>query len=236
MEIKLILSGSRPWELWTKYWGLSYLVDGNILFDTFANFPALLRKAKRAGADLEKIDTVVISHEHWDHIGGLWSFLERKKGVTVYLPPHAKEEIKAKIRTAGGNVVDGSGIKTLKPNIYVSDEIVGVFDNVPMPEHSLVLKTPKGLVLVVGCSHPGILPMVEKAEKLFQTAVYGVVGGLHLMNSSTKEAYRCANELKGKGLGLVAPTHCTGRHAERAFKNIFGDRYVALNDGQSLSV
>ncbi|MDD3370667.1 MAG: MBL fold metallo-hydrolase [Alphaproteobacteria bacterium] len=236
MEIKLILAGSRPWELWAKYWGLSYLIDGRILFDSFANYRALAWKAKRANVDLDGIESIVISHHHWDHVGGLWPVLERKKGIPVYFPPHANEEVKAKARAAGANVLDAPGIKTLSPNVFVTDEIVMTYADQPMAEHSLALKTDKGLVLVVGCSHPGISTMVEKAGHMFKMPVYGIIGGLHLMESSRDDALRCAQELKAKGVGFVAPTHCTGGDALRAFKKVFGDRYVALKDGQSLSV
>jgi 7,8-dihydropterin-6-yl-methyl-4-(beta-D-ribofuranosyl)aminobenzene 5'-phosphate synthase len=236
MDIKLIAVGSRPWELWTKQWGLSFLIGDNILFDTFANSRVLFKRAKRANVDLEKIQTVVISHDHWDHVGGLWKLLERRQGMDVYLPSSARDGVKSKIRTAGGHVLDGSGVKTLRPDIFVTDEFMGKFDGKAIPEQALVLKSDKGVSVIAGCSHPNILTIVRNVKQVFDAPVYGVVGGFHLMSSSLDDVHECASALKDEGIGLIAPTHCTGWRAERAFKEVFGESCVFLREGQLLSL
>ncbi len=201
MNIKLIAVGSRPWELWTKQWGLSFLIDDHLLFDTFANPRALFKRAKRANVDLGKIQTVVISHDHWDHVNGLWKLLEQRQGMDVYLPSSANAEVKARILAAGSRVLDGAGAKTLKPDIFVTNEFIGEFDGKPMPEQALVLKTDKGLNLIVGCSHPNILTIVRSVKQTFNMPVCGVVGGLHLMNAPTNDIHNCANALKNESSG-----------------------------------
>jgi len=236
MDIKLIAVGSRPWELWTKQWGLSFLIDNSFLFDTFANSRALFKRAKRANVDLGKIQTVVISHDHWDHVDGLWKLLEQRQGMDVYLPSSANAEVKARILAAGSRVLDGAGAKTLKPDIFVTNEFIGEFEGEPMPEQALVLKTDKGLNLIVGCSHPNILTIVRSVKQTFNTPVHGVFGGLHLMDTSSPDVYNCANALKNEGVCLVAPIHCTGWRAERIFKKVFGKGYVSLREGQTLSI
>ncbi len=236
MDIKLIAVGSRPWELWTKQWGLSFLIDNSLLFDTFANSRALFKRARRANVDLGKIQTVVISHDHWDHVGGLWKLLEQRKGMDVYLPSSAKKDVKDRILAAGSRVLDGDGAKTLRSDIIITNEFIGEFEGNPMPEQALVLKTDKGLNLIVGCSHPNILTIVRSVKQAFNAPVYGVFGGLHLMATSPAEVYKCANALKNEGVRQVAPIHCTGWKAERIFKKVFNNGYISLREGQTLSI
>jgi 7,8-dihydropterin-6-yl-methyl-4-(beta-D-ribofuranosyl)aminobenzene 5'-phosphate synthase len=235
MDVKLIVAGSRSWEHWFKYWGLSYVIDGTILYDTFANYPVLDRKLRKAAVDVSAIQTVVISHDHWDHVGGLWTILEKRPGIDVYLPPTALDEVKHHVVSAGGRLVDAPGIKTLKENVWVSDELMGSLNGRPVAEQSIIIKTAKGLIVLVGCSHPGIVAIIKKAKEKFGLPVYGMIGGLHLRSSSAEEIYACANALKNEGVQMVAPTHCTGWHAERIFKRVFGKSFISSRDGQTLS-
>ena len=234
MTIQLIACGSRPWEYWAKYWGLSLLVGDDVLFDTFANDRVLSKNMKRFNVTPRQIQKVVISHDHWDHTGGLEGLLERHKGLDVYLPHGASEKTKEAVRAAGGNVIDGAGIKELGQDLYVSDELAFTYEGRPMAEQMLVHKSPKGLLLIIGCSHPGIASMIERAKQDFGTSVYGVIGGFHLMNHSLKDVRAAAEELKAMGVQVVAPTHCTGWSAERVFKSVFGDNFVQVKEGKTV--
>ncbi len=235
MNIQLIASGSRLWELWIRHWGLSFLIDDSILFDTFANHRTLSRKLRQNHIDIARIRDVVISHDHWDHIDGLWGLLERRKGLNVYLPPHAHESCKDRIRAAGSAVIDNPGTKTLRPNIHVTAELTGTFEGRAIPEQSIVLETRQGLVVIVGCSHPGVLAIAEKAKQHFKAPVHAVIGGFHLMESSRADILRCAVSLWDAGVHIVAPTHCTGRKAEKIFHSVFGKGFIPLREGQTLS-
>lgn len=236
MDVKLLAVGSRPWELWLGYWGLSYLVDGTILFDTFANYRVLERKLRRSQVDPSAIQSVVLSHDHWDHTGGLWAFLEKRPGIDVYLPATAKDAVKRRVVAAGGNLIDTPGIKTLKENILLSDEMIGTFNGKSVAEQFILIKAEKGLVVLVGCSHPGIVAIIRKAKETFSAPIYGVVGGLHLMHAKTDEIYACANELKNEGIRMVAPTHCTGRKAEMIFQGVFGKGFVSIRESGRLTL
>ena len=236
MDIKLIASGSRPWEHWLGYWGLSYLIDGTILYDTFIDYSVLARKLRRSGVDPSAIQSVVISHDHRDHTGGVCAFLETRPGIDVHLPPSANESVKHRIVLSGGRLVDVPGVKALKENVWLSDELIGYYKGQPIAEHSILLKTQKGFILLVGCSHPGILSIVKKAKEMFGTPIYGVMGGLHLRNTDTEAIHNCAHALKDEGVQMIAPTHCTGWRAERVFKNVFKNGFVHLHEGHTLSL
>jgi 7,8-dihydropterin-6-yl-methyl-4-(beta-D-ribofuranosyl)aminobenzene 5'-phosphate synthase len=136
----------------------------------------------------------------------------------------------------GGIVKDDNGIKELTPYFYVSDEMVAKYRGIALAEQSLVLRTSLGLVLVVGCSHPGIVAMTKNIKAAYNEPVYGIIGGLHLMNSSRDEIRACAGVLKQEGIAFIVPTHCTGWRAERALRKVLGKGYLCLREGRSISL
>ena len=77
MDIKLLAEGHTKWDRFIRNWGISFLIDDDVLFDTFGR-----RKLK---VDATKIKHIIISHEHWDHISGLWAILKINNAVTVYV-------------------------------------------------------------------------------------------------------------------------------------------------------
>lgn len=236
MDIKIIAVGSRPWQLLLGYWGLSVLIDGDILFDTFYNYKKLSKKLKRNEVELDQLKSIIISHDHWDHTGGLWGLLESRHGLDVYLPSRATNKTKKRVNDAGAKLIDLQDIKQVKPAIYVSNELDGSFSGGVVAEHNVVIKADKGLVVLVGCAHPGIVEIIQKIKKDFDTPIYGVMGGFHLMNSSAKEITACANALKAEGLKMVAPTHCTGWRAEIIMKRVFKDGFLKVREGQTISL
>lgn len=236
MNVKLIAVGSRPWEHRLGYWGLSYVIDGTILYDTFSNYSVLARKLGKAGVDPTAIQSVVLSHEHPDHIGGLWTFLEKRPGIDVYLPSTANEAVKRRVVLSGGHLVAEPGVKILKENIWLSNDRCATHKEKSVGEHSILLKAGKGFVVLVGCSHPGIVSIVKETKEYFGSPVYGIAGGLHLMHADTDAIRACANDLKNEGVQLVAPTHCTGWRAERIFRNVFGKGYVPSREGKTLTL
>jgi len=236
MEIQLVVEGSHPWELWMKHWGLSFLIDRTILFDTFANYRALGIKLKKANIDVAALDTVVISHNHWDHIGGLPKLAETRRGMTLYLPPAVNEATRTKLRERGCTIVDSSTPQKLKDKILLTGCLATTYDGKEMLEQALTIQTDKGLVLVVGCSHPGIQAMVAKAKALYGGPVRGIVGGLHFMESSKDAIHKAALALKDEKLEFIAPLHCTGSTAQKIFRDVFGETYRPLKEGDILTI
>jgi 7,8-dihydropterin-6-yl-methyl-4-(beta-D-ribofuranosyl)aminobenzene 5'-phosphate synthase len=87
-------------------------------------------------------------------------------------------------------------------------------------EQSLLVETPNGLIVMTGCTHPGILEIAREAKHYGD--VYQVVGGLHLFDKSVLEVETIIAELKHLGVRKIAPCHCTGDQAIEQIKAAFG--------------
>ena len=94
-----------------------------------------------------------------------------------------------------------------------------------MVEVSLAIKTPKGLALVVGCSHPGIEKIIEAATAV-DKRLYTVFGGFHYVGIPDKEVSRMASAFRDQWkFERVAPGHCTGEFGFSEFQKMFGSKY-----------
>ncbi len=234
MKVKLIANGSRPWERWIRRWGLSFLVDDDILFDAFGDARVLVGNLRRFKVNIGKIQHVVISHEHWDHVEGLRPLLAQKPGLKIYLPRHVDAVLKGNIRVWGGDVVEVNGPVRLKDGVHVSGEIIGRYVGKDIQEQAVVLETGKGLVVLSGCAHPGIMIIVNCVKKDFRKPVHGVIGGFHLKDRSMEDISLEVARLKAAGVDMVAPLHCTGAKAEKVFKQAFGSGCLLLREGQEM--
>ncbi len=236
VRIKLIANGSHPCERWIGRWGLSFVIDEEILFDAFGDAWALMGNLNRFKVDIDKIRQVAISHEHWDHVEGLCSFLERRPHLKVYFPQHSDKNIKDKISVWGGDVVEVKGPVKLKDGVYLSGEIATRYADKAMFEQALVLETEKGLVIVAGCAHPGIMKIVNRVKKDFLKPVYGVIGGFHLKGYTMEDIALKAARLKAAGINMVVPLHCTGAKAKKVFQQVFGSGCLVLREGQEIKL
>lgn len=234
MNVKLLACGSKPWDLWSWRWGVSLVVDGSILFDTFSNYRNLAKKMKRYDINPDDLQSVVVSHEHADHLDGLWGLLKNTDGLNVYLPAHANKKIKQRVINMGGILRDGIGSRTIRAGAHVTDDCIGAYKGKPVAEHALVLETIKGLVLLVGCAHPGIGSFIQKARQNFDLPIYGVIGGLHLMGKTHNELMQEALALKEEGVKLIAPLHGAGWRSRGIYKSVFRDEYIDLCEGEEL--
>ena len=234
MRLRLLASGSRPWERWIRRWGISFLVDDDILFDAFGDGHVLMHNMRRFKVDTGAIRQVAVSHEHWDHVDGLRLFLGKRPGVKVFVPQHADGKVKNRIRDWGGDVVDNIRPVRLKEGVYLSAETIGRYKDKGIPEQALVLETVKGLVIVAGCAHPGIMKIVSRVKKDFRKPVYAVIGGFHLKNRSMEDISIKAARIKAAGITKVFPLHCTGARAERVFEQAFGAGCCLLREGQEI--
>jgi len=103
-------------------------------------------------------------------------------------------------------------------------------------ELSLAINTPDGMVIVVGCSHPGIEKIVEAAGTI-NPQIHLIAGGFHFVVASDSDIEKIVTALRDRfKVEYVAPGHCTGEPAFTALKKAFGDRYLYAGLGTTLAL
>ncbi|MBN1256454.1 MAG: MBL fold metallo-hydrolase [Planctomycetes bacterium] len=104
-----------------------------------------------------------------------------------------------------------------------------------LDDQSLILKTPKGLVILLGCAHAGVVNIVKHIIAITnESKIHAVVGGMHLMRSSEERIAKTVAALQELGVEKVGPIHCTGERAFAAFRAVYGDNCFAAPSGTVL--
>ncbi|MFO7851973.1 MAG: MBL fold metallo-hydrolase [Bacteroidota bacterium] len=212
MKITIIYDNTAYRNDLTADWGFSCLVEAHgksILFDTGANGFILLENMKKLDIDPSSIDEVFISHSHFDHIGGLSTFLMKNVFVDVYVPGAFTEFHNI------SRMIHVDQPLEIHEHFYSTGELGGI-------EQSMVVETEKGLVIIAGCSHPHMGDILSTASRFGK--LYGIVGGFHGFNE-----YELFKDLE-----LICPTHCTQHKAE--IKNRFPDKYIKGGAGKIIEV
>ena len=199
MRVTIIYDNTVHKEGLQSDWGFSALIEvdsapeqvqcgARILFDTGANGKILLDNMKKLNIDPASIEEIFISHSHFDHTGGLSEFLNVSKVAKIYIPTSFRG-----VKNSG--VVKVSEAIKIHENVFSTGELDGM-------EQGMAVKTEKGILLIVGCSHPKMAHILDAAQQFGK--IYGVIGGLHGFNEF--ELF--------KDLELICPTHCTQHKAE----------------------
>jgi len=247
--------------------GFSVLIengDDKILFDT-AKAGEFIKNAKKLNVDLSDCDSMILSHAHYDHCGGVMDYFDTygTKDKTLYVKDSFFNFANSKyyydavgqkfdftdgtkgyfpvgidftekdllvmieymntnsIKVANGVTIYGNFDKnendSLAPNMLDKNEkgeyIVDTFDE----EIAVAVETNKGLVIVSGCSHSGILNIVDTIEKRTGEKVYAVIGGFHLLDASEEKIQSIIDRFKSLGIEKIGLSHCTGPKATSMF-------------------
>ncbi|HEY68968.1 MAG TPA: MBL fold metallo-hydrolase [Anaerolineae bacterium] len=209
-------------------WGFSALVefmDHTILFDTGGDSPTLLNNMRIMEVDLTAIEMVVLSHAHGDHTGGLEGLLAEGVQPMVHLLPSFSRAYKDRIRriTAISEVQPG---QLLAPGIYTTGQM-----GTRIPEQALAIKTSRGLIVITGCAHPGVVQMAERAQELLGGPIYLVMGGFHLVNSSSSQIDAVVAGFRRLDVEKAAPCHCSGNPAIQKFRLEYGEDFIQVGVG-----
>jgi len=213
-------------------WGLSIYVEtpsATFLFDTGPSPDILRRNSLALGIDLRKVDFVVISHEHGDHSGGLPLIAELRPGTKVYLPAHAASSLYSQMR--GLEPVPVNNTVEVADGVYIIGELYG-----PPYEIAVAVETEKGLVVLTGCSHPGVLKIAAKAMKDVGGSPYMIMGGFHMAGAPEKEVEEVVEGLISMGFRAVMPLHCSGEEIKQLLRSKYPDRYVRGCAGLTITV
>lgn len=215
-------------------WGFACLITGTektILFDTGGKGDVLLANFERMAVSPTDAELIVISHNHNDHTGGLPSFLKENREVSVYLPAKTSEEfVEDTARLAAETTIVNEPTTICKGAVVLGpmgDKII---------EQALVVDTERGLVIITGCSHPGIVAIAEKAKAELHRDIYLIIGGTHLLRHSEDDLKSVIDRLKELGVRKVAPTHCSGDKAIAMFKDAFGDGFIKMGVGRVIDI
>lgn len=279
MKITTLIENSQDENKSLKFeHGLSMFIETdncNILFDT-GKSGDFIDNAKNLNIDLKTIDTIVLSHAHYDHCGGVKRLLDsyniapkiivsehffNKKERYHYSNGSLKSDFsKESGYTYVGIDFDQEYLQSKNISIdFVYDDIFKISDDVFVftnfnkyydfeklnkdmqlkignkyetdifdDEISLGLKTKNGIVILLGCAHPGFLNIVKTIQEKTNEKIAGIIGGTHLIEADQNrivKSIECINDLKPSLLGL---SHCTGENAVNAIhencKNSFINR------------
>ena len=252
-----------------KAWEFSALVEyggERILFDTGGNAEILEQNVKALGVDLTKLDFVVLSHRHSDHISGLNYLLRVNPTAKIYTPaepwgpfgwgvPNSfyrkDESLAANMRYFDGNPPDTLSASTpwpqanfirvdstmeIAPGIFLVPTISQVTGTLELREISMAIRGPQGLIIVDGCSHAGVEKILEAAAKI-DPHVRVLFGGLHLVGASDADIQRITAALHDQWkLDYLAVGHCTGEPTFAALQKAFGDRYLYAGLGTVINI
>jgi 7,8-dihydropterin-6-yl-methyl-4-(beta-D-ribofuranosyl)aminobenzene 5'-phosphate synthase len=213
-------------------WGFSCLIETagqSILFDTGGDAKVLKANFRKLNIDPNSIDTVVISHMHWDHINGLEWLVKVNRHLEIFLPDSAPEEFVKELQSKAEFVTLVSQMKCICDFAFSTGTL-----QYQIPEQSLCLETPEGIVVITGCSHPGIVRILKKAMELSDREIYLAFGGFHLVGHTPEQIERILDEFKPLSVEKIGPTHCTGDTAIAMFKKAWGPNYVSMGVGKQL--
>jgi len=214
-------------------WGFAAYVSGpekNLLFDTGSDGALLLANMAKLGLDPNRIDTVVLSHNHADHTGGLVGLLKQHAEVELDCLKSFPARFKEVVRGYGAELVEVRKPQAICPHVYSTGQM-----GTRIPEQALVVRTTRGLVVVTGCAHPGVVKMIEKVRALHEEEILLVLGGFHLGWAETSKLEQIIRALKNLGVRYVAPTHCSGDKARTLFHERFGAHYLHVGVGKTIT-
>jgi 7,8-dihydropterin-6-yl-methyl-4-(beta-D-ribofuranosyl)aminobenzene 5'-phosphate synthase len=262
--------------------GVSFLVEGVsggnkkiILVDVGQNSEALLSNMQTMGISPSIIDTIVLTHCHYDHTQGIVRMLKEigKKDVRVIahpsifrphfvtepylrqvgiMPGDSKEEIEK----AGGKLSLTKEPLVVMPGIMTTGEVkrktefeevrIGlktiengrVVDDLMLDDISVIASVKdKGLVIVTGCSHAGIINIANQTiEVTGSNKIEGIIGGLHLVEASDTVIRRTVEELSKLNVAWISAGHCTGFKAQVELYLAFGERFSPLHTGMQFEL
>lgn len=248
--------------------GLSFVIETpseSIIFDT-GQSDAFIENARLMGIDLSGVKKMIISHGHYDHSGGVKSFVEKyHSDLQFFVSSHFFDK---KFKIADGmtkyigndfdedflqsNGVDINLIKNtiteVSENIYIITNFERYFlektneqfyiekngNNITdefNDEISIVIKGEEGLVVLVGCSHPGIRNIITSVKNAFPEPILAVIGGTHLRNASDERIMESVEMFKNLKVKKIGVSHCTGDRATDLLKNEMKNEFFENKTG-----
>lgn len=215
-------------------WGFSCLIEGfeeTILFDTGGDGEILLDNMKNLGIDPKNIHKLLISHDHWDHAGGLKPLLRENPALDIYVLPSFSNDTEDIVLEYGAHLFEIDSPQVLFPHVYTT----GILGTI-IREQSLVIETKNGLVIITGCAHPGIVNIVQHVKKILNQKIYMVFGGFHLAAASDSELKNIIAQFREMEVEKVGPCHCSGDRCRELFADEYKEDYLNIGVGKIIKI
>ncbi len=233
--------------------GLAVLVERDnrqLLFDT-GQSGLLALNAARLNIDLERIRTIVLSHGHYDHGGGLFLFRkikpqiimadkmalaprfavqpgEKAREIGINMPDELLNQIKIKKKPT--EIIPGVIFLGVIPRHYDFEDTGGPFFLDPLgkkadpllDDSALFIETAAGPILLAGCAHSGICNIIRYAAEISGSTMFrAVLGGMHLLNAGPARLTETIKIFRQYSVKEVGPCHCTGERGRAALAAVY---------------
>jgi 7,8-dihydropterin-6-yl-methyl-4-(beta-D-ribofuranosyl)aminobenzene 5'-phosphate synthase len=243
----------------------------NYLYDTGRGF-SIIQNALSLETDLNKLDSIILSHGHFDHTGGLKDVLEfrHRKPIKVYTHEnifdkkyYAREDgylkyagipfVPTLLKNVGAEFVYNKEFLKIGKGIYVTGEVPKLNDYEYEPrllivdnegnrthdemldDNSVILETKKGIVILLGCAHSGVVNICNYVHSKLQKNIHAVIGGTHLYTADENRFIKTVEMLKKYNVKKIGTSHCTGIEKAARLKEIFKDRFFFANAGVKIT-
>jgi len=200
--------------------------DWGVLFDTGGSGQILLGNMDELEIDLADIQAVVLSHMHWDHIGGLDAVLGVNPEVTVYAPAGFSSTFLRDVRRRAGAVVETEQARQINGSVWTTRVLERA-----LVEQALYVQSAEGIVVVTGCAHPGVVELARAAKSASGQETHAVLGGFHMARMSQSEIQHVIHGLEDLGVQRTGPCHCSGDAAREAMQKAYGESYLDIRVG-----
>lgn len=234
LEIRVVYDNTSARQDVEAHWGFAAVVTfrgQRILFDSGTEPELFMENLGKLGVSPESIEKAIISHEHRDHRGGIYALYALNRSMPVFFLDNFLPEAWDEARAIG---LEPRRVR--EPFELISGAwSTGLIPGEPVDEQSLAIETEKGIVLVVGCSHPGIVRIVETVKR--QRGATGIrlaLGGLHMFQQERPAIEEQIRQLQALGVERIMPAHCSGDLAKELFQRAYGENYEPLGAGKIL--
>ncbi len=138
--------------------------------------------------------------------------------------------------TITGKVERKTDFEKIDRDLYV-EEGDKLKEDELLDDQALVLQTDRGLFVILGCAHRGIINTIEYAKKILgEDRIYGVIGGTDLVAADKLQMVETFKALKAYQIQGIGVSHCTGPEASARLADEFGDRFFYNNAGSVIDL
>lgn len=220
-------------------WGLSMWIETKnsaVLYDTGGNSSILSGNIAGSEIDLRKLSEIVISHNHQDHTDGISMILEKTNyRPVIYVPENDLESFKAKNSQA--RYAGISDAKQITAYLFTTGQLKARLLDQVIYEQSVILSQRDTIVLLTGCSHPGIVEIVQKTKNILPgKRIALIAGGFHLLDNSEEQVREISAKLKNLKVEKIAPSHCTGEQAINILRDEWREGFIDFNIGNEMQI